>query len=51
MSRLYRERWTFCGVMAVPGFAMLLVNDSRRSTRALVAYTDAEPVRIEEKKS
>lgn len=46
MSRLYRQRWTYCGVMAVPGFAMLLVNNQERSTKAMVAYTAAEPVII-----
>lgn len=46
MSRLSRERWTYCGVMAVPGIAMLLVNNAERSTKALVAYDSLHPVRI-----
>ena len=48
MSRLYRERWTYCGVMAVKGIALLLVNDSNKSTRAMIAYDDAHPVVIKE---
>lgn len=50
MSALYRQRWTYCGVMAVPGcMALFLVNDRNRSTRAMVAYAETDPVRITEK--
>jgi len=49
LSPLFKQRWTFCGVMAVPGFALLLVNNEQRSTRVLVAYDDKNPVRIEDK--
>ena len=50
MSRLYRERWTFLGVQMFPGLGVaLLINLPNKSTRALVDYANAEPVRIEEK--
>lgn len=45
-------RWTWCGVMTVPGLSMLLGNvpcEGGRTTRAIVAYTDSEPVRIRER--
>lgn len=46
MSGFFKQQWTFCGVMAVPGFALLLVNDRSKSTRAMVAYDDAHPIKI-----
>jgi len=51
MTRLYRQRWTYCGVMVAPGIVLFLVNDAARSTKAMVAYDDLHPVRIMEKLS
>ena len=48
VSALSRQRWTFVGVMSVPGIVLFLINDSDRSTRAMVAYCDTEPVVIRE---
>jgi len=49
VSPLSRQRWTFCGVMSVPGIVLFLINDASRSTKSLVAYDDLHPVRITEK--
>jgi len=46
-------RWTYCGVMAVPGISMLLGNlpcdGGGRTTRAIVAYDSLHPVIIRER--
>jgi hypothetical protein len=49
MSALARQRWTFVGVQTFPGcMVLLLVNGPDKSTRALIAYDAANPVRITE---
>jgi hypothetical protein len=49
VSLLSLTRWTFCGVQSFPGYAvMLLCNDAAHSTRALVVYSEADPVVITE---
>lgn len=48
MSRLSLQRWTYVGVQSFPGAALLLVNGPDRSTKALVVYDAAHPVRISE---
>ncbi len=43
-----KRGWTFCGIQLMAGFAILLINDARGSTRTLVAYRTDRPVRIRE---
>jgi hypothetical protein len=49
VRRLAVDKWTYVGIQTFPGCCvLLLVNGPDKSTRALVVYSIAQPVRISE---